>query len=838
MNWREINENVLKSAILVTMMALTSAANGQTTWTGAGGNDFWFTGANWDTGVVPDGSTFNVIIDAPAPTSVNGSPTVNSLQVGTNGVITTGSSIGFSGSAMNTLTNQGQILLNGNAFLNLHRTVNNSGTISGTGDLLTQSEGATLTGGGTITMENSILSVIGGELDSVLTIEDQTIDGQGNLGGNSIELINESLVDANDPGGQSLRINPAVGGMVNTGTLQASGGGELRIDGTDGGVFDNVGGTIQALDNSRVVLNDGPEIVGGLLTTSGTGVFSLAGFGSPLLTDVSHAGVFEMNGTLRFAGTLNNSGSLFNNNGSLLIEDVDGAILTGGGTLTLDIAAVVGGVPGSILTIEDQTIDGRTGVNSLGNNQIGIINHGLIDANVAGQDLRVNPSNEGVVNTGIMQASGGGILSLNGDAGTTYQNTGGTIHAAADSEVRHAFPGGFEIIGGLLTSSGSGFHNFQRAFVSDVTNTGHCVMLGASNLRMANTFTNSGTISTTGTILAETGDVTLTGGGTITMDGSSVIGGNAGATLAIEDQTIEGRGAIGGGFMGAFAVEFTNSADSLFHANQSGTQLVVFPGGGIDTPWVNEGTLRASNDADLVFRTAVDNNGTIEVDGGDVIGERRIVCTEGSLITGEGFVFANGPTGQSITLAGAVAPGNSAGTLQLTGANSPAGVNVLNVTMTPTAELQIELASASSFDVLEIDGDSISLDGTLSVTLLDGFVPDASDSFRIVASVNGPVDQTGTFNNGSSIVCVSGGGTFDVVYPNASGVASVTLTNFQQGPVVLGDVNLDCLVNLLDVAPFVDRISNGTFQVEADVNEDGLVNLLDVAPFVELLTGG
>ena len=53
----------------------------------------------------------------------------------------------------------------------------------------------------------------------------------------------------------------------------------------------------------------------------------------------------------------------------------------------------------------------------------------------------------------------------------------------------------------------------------------------------------------------------------------------------------------------------------------------------------------------------------------------------------------------------------------------------------------------------------------------------------------------------------------------------------------LGDVNLDGNVDLLDVAPFVDRISSGSLQVEADVNEDGVVDLLDVAPFVELLAG-
>ena len=58
-----------------------------------------------------------------------------------------------------------------------------------------------------------------------------------------------------------------------------------------------------------------------------------------------------------------------------------------------------------------------------------------------------------------------------------------------------------------------------------------------------------------------------------------------------------------------------------------------------------------------------------------------------------------------------------------------------------------------------------------------------------------------------------------------------------QSSFLLGDVNLDGQVTLLDVQPFVDRIAQGEFQEEADTNQDGAVNLLDVNSFVILLTG-
>ena len=55
--------------------------------------------------------------------------------------------------------------------------------------------------------------------------------------------------------------------------------------------------------------------------------------------------------------------------------------------------------------------------------------------------------------------------------------------------------------------------------------------------------------------------------------------------------------------------------------------------------------------------------------------------------------------------------------------------------------------------------------------------------------------------------------------------------------VLYGDVNQDGVVNLLDVQPFVNLLSDGGFMAEADINQDGVVNLLDVSLFVDLLSG-
>ena len=52
---------------------------------------------------------------------------------------------------------------------------------------------------------------------------------------------------------------------------------------------------------------------------------------------------------------------------------------------------------------------------------------------------------------------------------------------------------------------------------------------------------------------------------------------------------------------------------------------------------------------------------------------------------------------------------------------------------------------------------------------------------------------------------------------------------------ILGDINCDGVINLLDVVPFVEILSTGTSNAKADINQDSVVDLLDVDPFVQLL---
>ena len=66
--------------------------------------------------------------------------------------------------------------------------------------------------------------------------------------------------------------------------------------------------------------------------------------------------------------------------------------------------------------------------------------------------------------------------------------------------------------------------------------------------------------------------------------------------------------------------------------------------------------------------------------------------------------------------------------------------------------------------------------------------------------------------------------------------ASITVTTVPN-TVLLGDVNLDGVVNFLDIQPFIERLTGLTFQFEADINRDGVVSFFDIQLFIDILSG-
>ena len=151
------------------------------------------------------------------------------------------------------------------------------------------------------------------------------------------------------------------------------------------------------------------------------------------------------------------------------------------------------------------------------------------------------------------------------------------------------------------------------------------------------------------------------------------------------------------------------------------------------------------------------------------------------------------------------------------------------------ANLNIELGGTviDQNDRIFVDGDA-SIDGDITVSLINGFMPSDGDAFPIVV-IGGT--RTGLFNflGEGDTVATFGTVNLNITYSLFGGndIGLIAM----DAALILGDVNGDGLVNLLDVEPFVDLISSGGFNAAADINMDGVVNLLDVGPFIELLSG-
>lgn len=55
-------------------------------------------------------------------------------------------------------------------------------------------------------------------------------------------------------------------------------------------------------------------------------------------------------------------------------------------------------------------------------------------------------------------------------------------------------------------------------------------------------------------------------------------------------------------------------------------------------------------------------------------------------------------------------------------------------------------------------------------------------------------------------------------------------------PLLLGDCNQDGTVNFLDIFPFIEILTSGSYLEEADFNQTGEVTFLDIAPFIASLS--
>ena len=234
-------------------------------------------------------------------------------------------------------------------------------------------------------------------------------------------------------------------------------------------------------------------------------------------------------------------------------------------------------------------------------------------------------------------------------------------------------------------------------------------------------------------------------------------------------------------------------------------------------------------------------SGTYNISGGSV------TLTADWFTVGEnqpGALNISGDASVEATLALGMIVGrddNGAGTLEVTGSSASinvadlrAGVDARGLDSTATAIMSwIADAGGISTVVSNDNSEFGAADTTLMVDLTA--YAGSDDEFLLIDNA---MPVSGTFDGlaeGSSID-VGSGNMATISYIGGIDGNDIVLT--MSKAFLLGDVNCDGFVDLLDVAPFVDLLTEGIFEPKADINQDGFVDLLDVAPFVDLLSGG
>ena len=633
------------------------------------------------------------VIQTTASSTLNGSTSTGAVT------IATGSSLVVSNDTV--LNIQGSIVNNGNI---------SQGSVGNATDLVVAGAAgstATLSGTGTLTMDNNVNNRIYGATGTNVFINQETIQGAGDIGANQLIFTNQGTVNANASNGLTIYTS---GGTTNTGTLEATATGTLILEGN---TFANAGGKIQANGSSgagnaaAVNLENGATITGGIVSSNSFGSINdlntatLSGLTLASGTNVN----IQNNTNLTLVGTIVNNGNLnLQSAGNGTVLEMSGNVaLNGTGTITMsnNVNNLIYGAAGTnVLTLAStQTIQGSGNV---GDGQMTLVNNGIVDANVS-NPLTVQTSG-GTTNTNILEATAGGTLNLNGASGGSITNTGaGTIVAGSGSTVN--LINGITINGGSLTGSGT-FVETGNATLSGLTNASTVQVANNNTMFLAGTIVNNGSIQLqsagNGTILEINGNVALNGTGNITLSNNinNLIYGVSGSNVltVASTQTIQGAGNVGDGQM-------TLVNNGIINANVSSALTVQTSGGVTNTATIEAtagGTLNLNGASGGVFTNT--GAGTIVAGSGSTVNVFNGATLVGGSLTGAGTFVESG----NVTLSGLT----NASTIQVVNNNA------MFLTGTITNNGSIQENSVGNGTEIELNG-NVTLKGTGTLVMSD-----------------------------------------------------------------------------------------------------------------------
>ena len=760
--------------------------------------------------VVGSNSPFNALIVTNAGVLASGSGVIGLAAGGnSNCVLVTGAGsvwsnnaflyVGNSGSFNNlTIANAGQVFCN-NGFIGLSgnsnaATVTGAGSIwsnsgstwvggaSGAGNSMVITNGGRVfdAGGGFVGPSNSLVVVAG---TGSLWSNGGTLDVGNGGGGNSVAIAN---------GGQVISGGGFIGdsGSATNNSITVSGPGSIwRNNGElDIGIY--------GYSNSLTIANGGQVFngasyigwagyydsgcgVGNRVTVTGPGsVWSnngtlyvgIYGCSGNSLTIANGGQVFNNDAHIGWSGynspnigtsnsvTVTGPGSLWSNNGSLYVGDVDvsssltisnGArVINGNGCIGQPSGAVPGSGSGSSVIV--------TGPGSVWQN-----NGDLSVGNASGNSLTI--SNGGQVSNGnatIGSWGSGSSVAVTG-AGSLWNNSG-TLYVGKGSGNSLTIANGGQVLSGNSYIGYSGYGSSNAVIVTGPgslwSNSGN-LYVGNASYNNSLIISNSGIVTATNVIIG----AYTPNGNALTVSGGWLYATNAAASGALNVNN--GTLTLNTGTVTVNQFLATNGASSVVKFNggtlnsgsaivSNGTPFVVGNGSAAAVLNLNGGTYTFASG--LIATTALSqinftagmlnsggsilNNGalfqvgngvnsaTLNLLGGTHSFVNGLLINTNAILTGTGSI-----TG-SITDAGLIAPGNGPGVITDTG----------NLTMLDNSRLIMELASANSalYDQLDLTG-TLTFGGTLNVSLLNGYTPQWDDTFNLFGfgSANGVFSQ-------------------------------------------------------------------------------------------------
>ncbi len=524
-----------------------------------------------------------------------------------------------------------------------------------------------LVGSGTVRLNGSLAGINGG---GVLTVGNNvTIGGQGRLGQNAVGITNRGTI-LGDVNGQNLTLDPySVSGaaeFINTGLVRAVNGGSVTLTDNGNGEFTNtetgVGsvGVFEAVGSGSQLVLDNARVFNGTLRGTGGGVVRTPAGSNTFVTDLTLSGthIVENNADFGIDGTVTvPSGSTLRIQAGANATDLEvqsTASLAGSGTIILEGALAGINGSGTLTVPSGMTIRGE---GRFGQNAISVVNNGLINANVNGKTLTLDPASVSGArefdNNGTLRASSGGTLAFTNFGGGEFDNTGALIEATGNGS-KVQLTSNANLAGGTLRSTNGGsvvVGSGENVIISDLTFSGVMNVGTNTDLGIDGTVVNDGTITLDGTgaqtDLEVQASATFAGSGNLVLAGPSAGINGSGTLLNDSGNTIRGQGNVGRN-----AISITN--DGFIIADVPGQELVLDPASVSGAAeFINNGVLRAQDGGILVFDgfgggEFLNNNSIEVVNGGQLLYRNNASLTNASvassdrLIGGTFRVFDNG----------------------------------------------------------------------------------------------------------------------------------------------------------------------------------------------------